>query len=407
MRRLALALPLLLSTPAAAQTATEALAAKWNTICASATDSGRLIYQRCQETLTSPDPNANWIAARGQRLEEIPGQVRAATRDRATLPGMVRVDFGGGAVGWMREAPGGGLSLAVEESLAAQWAWFAAADIGRLKRSASANEAAFGADTAALTAGVDWRPSDGWQLGAALNHSRERLDYRDSEGRADIRFTGLLLTGSREIGNDWLLHGYAGTLRGGYDLYREIRYRLAGQTGELAIQAAATAAPDARRQLAGTALARAWSHGGWSGSIELGHDWTRTRIDPYSEAGGGGVALNVPGRRVDTRRGRLDLSAQRGGSADWGVWQAVLGLGWRQEFGLSRRQLAVTLREDVAGNVVRFDTQDSDRGWGEWSLGGAFTFTGGHSAFLEYRQRFAHDFLSERLLALGWRVELR
>ncbi|HEX5756774.1 MAG TPA: autotransporter outer membrane beta-barrel domain-containing protein, partial [Arenimonas sp.] len=178
-------------------------------------------------------------------------------------------------------------------------------------------------------------------------------------------------------------------------------------SGEVAVHAEATADPDARRRLAGIALARGWSRGAWNGQFEVGHDWTDTRIDAYSEAGGAGIALSVPGRSVDTRRGRFDVSAQRTGSQAWGVWQASLGLGWRQEFDVQRRQLAVTLREDIAGNVVRFDTQDTDRGWGEWSLGSAFTFAGGHSAFVEYRQRFAHDFLSERLLALGWRVELQ
>jgi len=29
----------------------------------------------------------------------------------------------------------------------------------------------------------------------------------------------------------------------------------------------------------------------------------------------------------------------------------------------------------------------------------------GHQAFFEYRQRFAHNFLQERSLALGWRME--
>ena len=33
-------------------------------------------------------------------------------------------------------------------------------------------------------------------------------------------------------------------------------------------------------------------------------------------------------------------------------------------------------------------------------LGAVFVFTGGHSGFIEYRQRLGHDFLQERLLAL-------
>ena len=57
-------------------------------------------------------------------------------------------------------------------------------------------------------------------------------------------------------------------------------------------------------------------------------------------------------------------------------------------------------------NLVTFDTEDPDRGWGELALGSVFTLRGGHSGFLEYRQRFAHDFLQERIFAVGWRIEL-
>lgn len=406
MRRSTVLLLLALPAPVCAQSASEALAAKWGAICFAAPLYSDL-YHRCHETLTSPDPGSVLVAARGQRLEEIPGQVRAATRDSTVLPGMAKVELGGGVTARMHEQADGALGFDVEQSLTANWSLFVSADVGRLKRAASVNEAAFSADTWSLTAGADWRPAPGWQLGAAWSHSRDSLDYRDSGGQSDIRFGGLLLFASREIGSDWLVHGYAGELHGGYDLRREIDYRIAGPSGMVAVNGMATASPDARRRLTGIALARAWSRGAWSGQFETGLDWSDTRIDAYSESGGSGLALSVPGRSVDTRRGRFDILTQRTGSQTWGVWQTSLRLGWRQELDVQRRQLSVTLREDIAGNQVRFDTQDTDRRWGEWSLGGALTFNGGHSAFVEYRQRFAHDFLSERLLALGWRVELQ
>ena len=54
-----------------------------------------------------------------------------------------------------------------------------------------------------------------------------------------------------------------------------------------------------------------------------------------------------------------------------------------------------------------FDTEDPDPDWGEWALGSVFVFTHGHSGFLQYRQRFGHAFLQERVFAIGWRVELK
>ena len=136
-------------------------------------------------------------------------------------------------------------------------------------------------------------------------------------------------------------------------------------------------------------------------------DLTSTTIDAYTESGGGGLALEVPGRTIKTRRGRVDARFAHTMSASWGVWQPSVRVGWRQEFGNERRRVTVQLADDALNNLITFDTEDPDRGWGELALGSVFTFTHGHSGFFEYRQRFAHEFLQERIFAIGWRMELR
>ena len=114
----------------------------------------------------------------------------------------------------------------------------------------------------------------------------------------------------------------------------------------------------------------------------------------------------MPARAITSRRGRLDAALARNVSASWGVWQPMLRLGWRHEFANPARPLAVTFVNDGSATPIRFDTDDADPAWGEAGLGAVFVFTGGHSAFIEYRQRFGHDFLQERLLSIGWRMEL-
>src|SRR4249919_1335598 len=91
MRRLVISfsgllLPALAALPASAQSPSNALAAQWNTICATAS-AGTLLLVRCDETANSSDPNANLTAAEGQHPEQIPGQARVATRDTANNAG--------------------------------------------------------------------------------------------------------------------------------------------------------------------------------------------------------------------------------------------------------------------------------------------------------------------------------
>ena len=66
----------------------------------------------------------------------------------------------------------------------------------------------------------------------------------------------------------------------------------------------------------------------------------------------------------------------------------------------------MTLIGDPLNQPIRFNTEDPDRGWGDIAIGSVFTFTGGRSAFVQYQQRFAHDYLQERILAVGARIEL-
>ena len=188
-----------------------------------------------------------------------------------------------------------------------------------------------------------------------------------------------------------------------YRVRRAINFTL---LSGVAIDTVANASIDAERSLAGLGLTWAIPSGAWEWQLGAGLDWQRTDLDAYAETGGSGLALFVPGRSITSRRGRLDATLARNVSARWGVWQPMLRLGWRREFANPARPLAVTFVNDGSATPIRFDTDDADPAWGEAGLGAVLVFTGGHSAFIELRQRFGHDFLQERLLSVGWRMEL-
>ena len=397
-----------LMQPALAQSPAESLAARLTTICATA-PGGTDLFVRCAEIFASTDPLARLIAATGQRLDEIPGQARVATRDVSRPLAAKRVSVSYRDPGSVPDSSNPALlSLTAREEggLVVPWSLFFSADIGRIKRKISRNEAAFDAGTGSVTAGIDWQAGKDWQIGAAANHVRENLDFSRSGSEASTRFTGLLATASRSLGQAWSLNAYYGRFRGGYRLSRNIAYSLALPAGPLNFSAQAKASPAAQRRVSGLALNGQWAVSGWDLGVVAGMDQTETRIDAYAETGGRGLDLAVPGRSVNTRRGRVDLTLGRTFSGTHGVFQPSLRLGWRREFSNPRRPVSVSLVEDPLRNSIRFDTEDPDRTWGELALGGVMTLTGGHSGFLELRQRVAHSFLRERMFALGWRIEL-
>lgn len=365
------------AAPVRAQAPDDTLANLWTTLCLGAAP-GSELAQRCTE-IANGGPGSRDSSASGNFLGEIPGQGRAATRDGSPDQDELRTELGAG------------------------WSAFASADVGRLKRRDGVNEAPFDGDTWALSAGVDWAPRADWRLGLLLNHAREDLDFIGSGGATRARYTGAMLMGGWMATDSLSLDAYAGRLQGSYDLRRAIDYTL---LSGVSVQALATASADADRTLAG--IGATWSRpaGAWEWQLSGGLDWQDTQIDTYRESGGAGLALAVPGRTITSRRGRIDVGLARTFSTTWGVWQPLARLGWRHEFANPARPLAVSFAADAGNTPIVFDTDDADANWGEAGLGAVFVFTGGHSAFVEWRTRFGHAFLDERMLALGWRIEL-
>lgn len=360
-----------------AQAPDDALAAGWDTLCGGAAP-GSTLADRCAEIFAG-GPNSRQRAAGGSFLGEIPGQGRAATRDGAPEDEVLRAELGAG------------------------WSAFASADAGELRRRDGVNEAPFDGDTWGATAGLDWAPRPAWHLGLVANHTRDSLDFQRSDGSLRTRFSGLMALGGWSFAEQWSLEAYAGRLQGDYRIRRAIDFTL---LSGVRVNTIAQAGTDADRDLAGLGLTWSLPRGAWEWQLGTGLDWQRTDLDPYVETGGAGLALAVPGRRVVSRRGRLDAALARNVPAPWGVWQPLVRIGWRHEYANPARPLTVFFVNDGNATPIRFDTDDADDAWGEAGLGAVFVFTRGHSAFVEYRQRFGHDFLQERILAIGWRIEL-
>lgn len=370
----------LFANAAYAVDASDALVAKFNTVCAGAAP-GSALAARCAVVLGSADPNARTNAADFNTLEELPGQGRLAARDLAP-------------------DSDGSKRTTQHVDLTPKLALFASVDAAWLARVSGGAEAPFDADTYALTLGLDWRPADRWQFGIALQHQNEHQDFRDSAGRFDQHTTGAIATASWQASDNIGLSAYSGWLRGSADTLRVVRF-IDGAT-----PVAERAHPDTRRAVAGFALDATVAHGAWEWRYGVGYDWTRSTTNGYVEQGGSGFDLIVPQRQVKTSRARFDLGIARTLSESWGVWQPQARISWRHEFQNPQRTIGVRFVEDTGGTLVAFDSAAPDRGWAEAALGAAFTFAHGNSAFVEWRHEFAHGPLRDDTLALGWRIEL-
>ncbi len=363
-----------------AQSGGDSLGGSINAICAAATPGTALAF-RCQELAASPNSQAGNLLSEGQGLEELPGQGRASTRGEQTEQ-IASEEFGDG------------------------WSIFASVDLGKLDRSVSENEAAFDGRSDRLTVGVNYQANPKLLLGLALNRARENLDFDDSGSQNDSRMNGAVFMANFTPTEHLNFDAYWGTFNGSTDNIRNIAYAFEKEPGSLLFfSTQAFGSSDMKRDVAGISGGWQWNKNAWSGGIGLALDQSRTTLDAYTETGGDGFALEVPTRRIKSRTGALSFNISKTFSLDWGVLIPNARAGIRKEFDNPGRQLTVQLEQDSTNTDITFDTSDPDTQWGEVAVGVSLVMKKGHQAFFEYRQRFAHEFLQERSLALGWRME--
>jgi uncharacterized protein YhjY with autotransporter beta-barrel domain len=369
-------------TPALAQAdnGSGSLAGSLGGICSAATP-GNDFFTRCQEFLGAFDPQAATRIAAGQRLEELPGQGRAGTRNQQQ-------------------------EKIVAEDLGEGWSLFLSADLGQLDRSTSFNEAAFDGSADRFTGGLNYQVNAHWLLGLALNHTREKLDFDQSNSRNSSSMNGALLTGNFSPVESFSFDAYYGRFSGDTTNVRNINYTIESTPGNFqSFASQAFATPGVSRKVAGISGSWLWNKAAWSGGINLGMDQSKTKLNNYRENGGDGFGLDVPERNIKSQTGSLSFNISRTYSMNWGVLIPSARLGLKKEFDNPSRQLAVQFSQDSSNTDIVFDTSDPDTQWGEVGVGVSLVMKKGHQAFFEYRQRFGHSFLEERSLALGWRME--
>ncbi len=369
-------------TPVLAQAdnGTGSLGSSLGGICSAATP-GNAFFSRCQEFLGAFDPQAAARIAAGQRLEELPGQGRASTRNQQQGP-------------------------IVSENLGEGWSLFLSADLGRLDRSTSFNEAAFDGSADRFTGGLNYQVNTHWLLGLALNHTRETLDFSQSNSSNSTSMNGALLTASFSPADQFSFDAYYGRFNGDTRNVRNINYRIESTPGNFQNFASqAFASPSVSRNVAGITGSWLWNKNAWSGGISLGMDQSKTKLDAYSETGGDGFGIDVRQRNIKSRTGSLSFNVSKTYSMNWGVLVPNARLGLKKEFDNPGRQLSVQFSQDSSNTNIVFDTSDPDTQWGEVGVGVSLVMKKGHQAFFEYRQRFAHSFLQERTVAVGWRME--
>ncbi|GIX32353.1 MAG: hypothetical protein KatS3mg125_0309 [Lysobacterales bacterium] len=381
------AVPVLAVAPLAAQTPEQALDQAWVAVCANAPP-GTAFAQRCAEILAAgPGSGARRSAAAvGNRLGQLPAQLGGPSERRSAAEGVL---------GIVAEQP---------------WGLYAVVGGGRHERDGSANEAGFDGDLRQFGLGVDRRFGANWVAGVLVARIDAERRFPDGGGRADSREVGATVYLDGRIGEATALHVSLGWGERELDLVRRVAYTLvlnAGQPNQstVSISELARARPGGSHTRAGLALQREFAFGANTVSLRLASDYSRVRVDAFTENGGAGLALRRDANRLTSHTLQAGVEFARSVSLGSGVFNPFLRLELVRELESSPEIAVARFAGDPAGTPIVFARDRLDRDDAELSLGAVTVLARGWSLFAQWERFLGNRAFDRHLLSLGLRGE--
>lgn len=294
----------------------------------------------------------------------------------------------------------------------ARWGFFATGTVGRGKRDADSLDPGFEYDSYDITAGVDYRVTDSWILGAALGFNRNETDHQDDLGGMDSKGWTLSGYASWFDASAWYADAVLSFGRNDFDLTRRVEYDIdAIGGGRTRVDQIATASPGGDRRAFSIALGRDFNHGAWSFGPYLRATYSKLDFDGYTEAmsnptaPGGGLALAVSARELKSLEAVLGARLGYALSTSWGVLLPSAQVEWAREFEDDPALLATRFAHDPTGTPILVAGERIDNDYFNLGVGLSGVFANGRSAYLQYERVAGQERMSSDSLAIGVRIE--
>lgn len=256
-------------------------------------------------------------------------------------------------------------------------------------------------ETEGLTAGVDYRVSSQFVVGAALGWVSTGSELADG-GAIDTDGFSLNLYGTwyRE---QWYVEGVLGYGRNDYRLKRVIvlPQPFAGRDAYVAV-----GSPDSDQLSAELGAGYDFRVGralGLTGFGRLGY--VDTAIDAYEESGGGAFDLGFAGQDLDSLLGEVGVELTYPWSVGWGVLQPLLRVSWLHEFEDDAQVVRARFLGDGAQRYFVVRSEQPDRDYLNLAAGISATLPRGWATFLQYDTDLEREELDIYTLSGGFRFQ--
>ncbi len=306
------------------------------------------------------------------------------------MPAAEQEEEGSGGGGGQRPAGGSRLGLFVSGKIS----------IG--DRPTSEREAGFDFETLGLTAGLDYRFSEGLIGGLAVGYLDTDTETAGDGGRLDVRGYSLSAYGTYYAG-DFFVEGVLGHGRNRYDQVRNVDLPQTFQ-GQSRFVARGSADGEQLSLSLGGGYEAAFGATAVGGFGRL--TWVDAEIDALVERGAGPFNLRISDQTVESLQSEAGLDVAHAISLSWAVLSPTLRLSYLHEFRDDSRLIRGSFVEDATGVTFTVPTESPDRDFFKLSAGFTATFIRGRSAFLLYDRDLGREDLNVYAISLGLRLAL-
>jgi uncharacterized protein with beta-barrel porin domain len=284
-------------------------------------------------------------------------------------------------------------------------------------KDSTSREAGFDFDTLGVTAGVDYRFTNNFVLGAAFGFASTDSDIDPSGGGGDLDtkvYNGALY-GTYYL-QDFYVDGIASFGWSSFDLSRNIFYSIPGLGDNLApagrptiVNQTAKGDTDGGHFSVGLGAGYDFRFGGLTVGPRGRLNYFKLDIDHFREsidgtADGFGLALEYEGQIVESLMTALGGQASYAVSTRLGVLVPQVLVEWVHEFLDDRRPITARYVNDPLQVPIRFTTDVPDRDYVNVGFGLSAVFPRGASTFFYYQTALGLEDATKHEFVLGLRL---
>ncbi len=253
------------------------------------------------------------------------------------------------------------------------------------------------------TAGADFRFSQMFLAGAAFNYVNRDGDF-DGGGNFDTNSYGVLAYGSFMPISAIFLDVSLGYTRHNYDVKRPVLYTNLGGTP---FGSNAKSDSDGNEFLVRALTGYDHTIGMVTVGPRVGVNYSRLRIDDYSEKGGAGLALSYDDQTVKSLQTTVGLQGSMAINTSYGVWVPQATADYVHEFENDRRSIDVQFAGDNRANATKFSFNNDkpDRNFFNFGIGTVLVLPNGIQPFVNFRALAGHSQFDNFAGTIGVRIE--